>query len=510
MMRYLLIILLILTAFQLFGNPFNDILKREGFIVDVQGDKVIVDIGAGNVRKGEVFEVIEPGDKIVHPWTDEVIGTKYKILGRIIITEVYERFSYGTIVEGKAEKGNRIKVSVEEVCYVGSPEGFFEIGMEIKNIKRGSDCSYIIRELEEGYGLEFSSMPLFYIKRETQPTEKLKAYKREKTYAEEGNAISKISLKAHLIGTFSDIPISADTGDIYGDGKDYLVILFEDRLEIFEIHKNDILKKDSVFLPAGFPAFLKVARVNSEDDRDYILLNMVEGNESKSYIIKVVKDEPVFIIRDIPFFINVLNKRNAAETFVGQKVSFPKWSKPFRVQIEGEEIKEIGVFTEEESFIIDGAFYYKDMLCYIDKEGALHIVKDGLRIFKGSLNLRGSYSYVSFGEDEDDKEVFFFANPMLVIKIYNNDILLTSVNERSKASELFNLPLFKKGYIHFSVLGKEDMVFIKADSEPFKQTVQAILRTKDNQIIVITAFKGTLNFSKGGNIYKISLSASLN
>ncbi len=509
-LRYLFI--LIAFANISFSNSIKEFLEREAFVVDVINDKVIIDLGEGRVREGEIFKAIEPADKVVHPWTGETLGVFYRVKGKLIVTKVYKRFSEGRIVEGSVNKGDRLKVLIKEICYSGSTEGFFEVGVLINNIKRGEECPYIIRELKNGFGLEFEGKPLAYMKTSTFPKSESIKQLSTKPFKEETKKdkkhISKLLLKPMLIGTFSDIPISADVGDIYGDGKEYLIILFEDRIEIFELHEKDILKKDTVFLPAGNPAFIKVARIDPSENKDYILLNMVEGDEAKSYIIKIVKDEPVFIVKDIPFFINVLNKKNPTDSFVGQKVKLPKWGKVFKVKFSDGNIESLGTFIEEEGVAIDGAILYKNTVYYIDISGGLNILKDGLRVFKGSINLRSSYNYVEFGEDEDDKDIFFFANPISMFRIGETDLLLTAFNERSKASELFNIPLFKRGYVFFGNLQEEDLILKKALSDEMKQTVQAILMTDKGDLFIVTAFKGTLQLSKGGNIYKVSVSAS--
>ncbi len=484
----------------------KDIFKREGYIVEVSGNEVIIDLGEDKVREGEIFNIVEAGDRIVHPWTGNVIGIKYKIKGKIVITKVKEGYSYAKLIEGEAKKGDKIKIEVNSVCFIGSDEGFFEAGVQVSHLRRGNMCEYMIKELKDGFGIEFNGFPLAYVKTAVVKEERMT---KEEIKKQKDLRITNVSAKASLIGTLSDIPLSADAGDIYGDGKDYLVILFEDRIEIFEMHEKEMVKRDSIFLPAGYPAYIKVARINKKDKKDYILLNMVEGDKAKSYVIKMVENEPVFIVRDIPFFINVLNKENPEDTFVGQKVEFPKWGSVFKAIYEEGKVKEAGKFKEYEDFPIDGAFYYNNYLCFIDTDGVINVVKEGVKIFSGSLNLRSSYNYIKYGEDEDTAETFYFSNPISVVNVGKTNIILAGINERSKASELFDLPLFKKGSIYFGNIEGDNIYFKKVEGEEFEQSVQTILQTKEGDVIVISAFRGGLNLSRGGNIYRLSLSAGM-
>ncbi len=484
----------------------KDIFKREGYIVEVLGNEVIIDMGEEKVREGEIFNIVEAGDKVLHPWTGNVIGIKYRIKGKIVVTKVHEGYSYARLIEGEAKKGDKIRLEADRVCFTGSDEGFFKAGVQIPHLRRDNMCPYIIRELKDGFGVEFNGFPLAYVKTAVVKEERIAE---EEIKKQKDLRITNVSAKASLIGTLSDIPLSADVGDIYGDGKDYLVILFEDRIEIFEIHEREIVKRDSIFLPAGYPAYIRVARINKKDNKDYILLNMVEGDKAKSYVIKMVENEPVFIVKDIPFFINVLSKTRPEDTFVGQKVEFPKWESVLRVVYEEGEVREAGIFKEFKDFPIDGAFYYNSYLCFIGTDGVFNVVKEGVKIFSGSLNLRSSYNYIKYGEDEDTAETFYFSNPISVVNVGNTNIVLAGINERSKASELFDLPLFKKGSIYFGSIEGDNVYFKKVEGEEFEQSVQAILQTKDGDVIVISAFKGGLNLSRGGNIYRLSLSAGV-
>jgi len=503
----LFINLFILFFLGLSFASLKDVFKREGYIVEVREGEVIIDLGEDKVREGEVFNIIEVKGKVVHPWTGNVIGIEYRVKGKLVVTEVREGFSYAKLIEGEAKEGDKIRLEAKRICFNGSDEGFFKAGVQIPHLRRETLCPYTVRELEDGFGIEFNGFPLAYI--QTATDTKKEPMPKEEIKQPEVIKITGVSVKANLIGSLSDIPLSADAGDIYGDGKDYLVILFEDRIEIFEIHEKEIVKRDHIFLPAGYPAYVKVARVNRKDTKEYILLNMVEGDKAKSYIIKIVEGEPVFIVKDIPFFINVLSKKRPEDTFVGQRVEFPEWGPVFRVTFEDGKVNEGGVLEEYKDFPIDGAFYYNSYLCFIDLKGSFNVVKEGIKIFAGSVNLRNSYSYIKYGEDEDLGETFYFANPLSVVNLGNTSIILAGINERSKASELFDIPLFKKGSLYFGSIEGDNIYFKKVKGDEFEQSIQAILQTKEGDVLVISALKGGLNLSKGGNIYRLSLSAGM-
>ena len=55
-------------------DKVREFFGREGYVVKVEGSRVLIDLGKEKVRSGEEFDVVREGKEIVHPVTKQVIG----------------------------------------------------------------------------------------------------------------------------------------------------------------------------------------------------------------------------------------------------------------------------------------------------------------------------------------------------------------------------------------------------------------------------------------------------
>lgn len=105
----------------------REFFQREGYVIRVEGARVLVDLGKDRVRVGEEFHILREGREIVHPVTKQVIGKERERVGRIRIEEVQDSFSYARLLEGTAREGERVRLRAEELCFEGSEELFFRL-----------------------------------------------------------------------------------------------------------------------------------------------------------------------------------------------------------------------------------------------------------------------------------------------------------------------------------------------------------------------------------------------
>jgi curli biogenesis system outer membrane secretion channel CsgG len=77
------------------GVPF------QGNVVMVKGDKIYLNVGKRNgVNPGDSFLVYRPGERIVDPGTGEVLGSEEEQIGMVRISQIKEKFSTATKVQG--------------------------------------------------------------------------------------------------------------------------------------------------------------------------------------------------------------------------------------------------------------------------------------------------------------------------------------------------------------------------------------------------------------------------
>jgi hypothetical protein len=79
-------------------NLSNKIVEElplvEGYIIRIDGTEVILDIGrVGGLKKGMKCIIYKEGAPIKHPITGEVLGKETKILGEVLVSEAFEKYS---------------------------------------------------------------------------------------------------------------------------------------------------------------------------------------------------------------------------------------------------------------------------------------------------------------------------------------------------------------------------------------------------------------------------------
>jgi len=79
---------------------YNELPIVEGYVVNQDQDVLYIDIGAEKgIRKGSKCVAFREGDKILHPVTGEVLGSKVTKLGELVVTQVQNKVAATKVVE---------------------------------------------------------------------------------------------------------------------------------------------------------------------------------------------------------------------------------------------------------------------------------------------------------------------------------------------------------------------------------------------------------------------------
>ncbi len=88
-----------------------DLPLVEGYVINVRGDKLTLDVGANKgLKKGMKCIVYREGKDIVHPITKKVLGKETEEIGQIKLVQVMPQYSVGQVIPTKAgffEVGNK-------------------------------------------------------------------------------------------------------------------------------------------------------------------------------------------------------------------------------------------------------------------------------------------------------------------------------------------------------------------------------------------------------------------
>ena len=83
---------------------YNDMPLVEGYVVNVDGDQVYLDLGLeSSVRRGTKVVVYREGNPIIHPVNGEVLGKKIIQIGEMIVVQSQEKFSVARLLNCKEQ-----------------------------------------------------------------------------------------------------------------------------------------------------------------------------------------------------------------------------------------------------------------------------------------------------------------------------------------------------------------------------------------------------------------------
>jgi hypothetical protein len=83
-----------------------------GKVTMTDGEKVVVNVGIKDaVKKGMRFNILKEEAPFIHPVTKEPLGRIEALIGKLEIKDVNTDSSSGIIIEGKAQEGDKIRIS---------------------------------------------------------------------------------------------------------------------------------------------------------------------------------------------------------------------------------------------------------------------------------------------------------------------------------------------------------------------------------------------------------------
>ncbi|MEK6193146.1 MAG: hypothetical protein N2F24_02795, partial [Deltaproteobacteria bacterium] len=84
-----------------------DFKPLSGYVIMAKDGQYIIDLDAKKgISTGDLFSVVQPGEKIVHPVSGEILGTLEELKGILKVIRVEKGFSYARVL-GKAKGINR-------------------------------------------------------------------------------------------------------------------------------------------------------------------------------------------------------------------------------------------------------------------------------------------------------------------------------------------------------------------------------------------------------------------
>ncbi|MFP3253822.1 MAG: hypothetical protein RXN95_01995 [Hydrogenobaculum sp.] len=502
-MKKFLLSLAFLCSISYGGNldSFLQKLNKETYqVINVKNNEVY--IAGKNLHVGEVLDIKEQTGRVINPLSHQFLGYSYKEVAKVKIEKVYDNFAVGNIISGKKPSvGDIAKIDTSDICFKGSDEKLYDIAAIFPNVKSGENCALTIREFPKGYGIAFSGVPGGFIKKSIYEA------------SSQGVVIKKASIRdLHLLVTskfiksVGSLVLSADVGDLYGNGKEYLVLLTRDNLLIYQLLRDDIVKIADMSLPAGHPISVSVGRIG-QGKEDYILVNMFTGSNMSSFIVKMVGDSPVIVAKHIHYFMSILDKKHPHKTFWGQTFTADrKFGAVKQLAFENGEVKAVQNVDVPAGFRIDGASLYKGDTIFIDSSHRLRVFKNDTELYSSSAVFGGSYAYVNIPFINDTTMKYIFYEKGTPSKLEGLPVFLIGANKESSIEKFFGITKYAYGNLYALDIGGKDneLVYMKKlRGASFEEAIEGIISTKEG-IFVITGKVGTIPIQNNSDIYKIS------
>lgn len=86
------------------GQVAADFQPTTGVIIMPVDNEFLIDLGVSSgVNQGDLFSVLAPGKQIIHPLTQEVLGTLDKVGAILKVTRIKDRYSHARVVSGELD-----------------------------------------------------------------------------------------------------------------------------------------------------------------------------------------------------------------------------------------------------------------------------------------------------------------------------------------------------------------------------------------------------------------------
>jgi len=486
MRKVLLFLVLVSFALSSSLEEVARFFEREGFVVEKEGEEVLLDLGKGKAFPGERFVVLKKVKELRHPVTGEVIGYKEEKTGLVEVKEVEDAYSEAKVLEDEGiERGQRVRLLAEEVCYEGSEEGLYQLKKYLPQLKKGKDCLYLVREMEKGYGVSFKGEPIAFF-----PKPASQVLPKDFTFED-------FAYKAKFIRAFGDIPYSADMCKLFGD-REYLLVLFPDKLKVYRFTGREFVEVLTYSPPAG----QGVGVVCYGEEEPLVIVNMLVNGEASSAVLRPSGEDLLLVAKDVPYLFGKLEGR-----LVGQGFKNGSWGEPYAFVKEGNVLRRAQKLDLPPEFRIDGAAKKGELLVFVDSLGRLRVYEKGEEVLtEDGFGLSYTQAELPEVHGYDEGKYFFYAKPAFATLFEKVHLPLIPKNRMGGVFKILGMAKFSEGELWTTVKRKKYYELKKLKGRPFKEAIQAVLVNEEGRVFVITASKGTLPLQSRGEIYELEVS----
>ncbi|PLY12297.1 MAG: hypothetical protein C0624_01090 [Desulfuromonas sp.] len=421
----------------------SDYQPLEGYIVKQLGKDYLVDLDAEDgLHHGDILTVLASGEELVHPVTQQVIGTLEAVKVFLRVEKIHDGFSQVTPLDEAPELSPGEKVqryALVPVAIDAGGEGAATLAGELREALPHLDWTGKVEPMISFKVLQGRLSAL-------DPAGKLLC-----SYALEDEAIaSDVAPQQQTAKTVSPIihqqqqkqngiwfgpnlkgaAIALVTGDVDGDGRQELAVLLNRQLEVGRIEQGSYQTIDSFEISGGKPIALEVIDLDG-DNRDELYL-VCENEDGVNSRVLAVVEKQVVVQGEVSWHLRKVTIPREGSVLLGQESSKVELfsGKIFRVSGEGGQLrKEAPLELPEQVNIYGFAPFLNEqgqlLYVYLSATDYLKVADvDGEVLWESDDYYGGSEVRVLRENEARDEEVMTFIRPRITVN-REGEILVT-------------------------------------------------------------------------------------
>lgn len=412
----------------------RDFAPASGYIVETAGNQFIIDLDARQqIAVGDVFSVVTPGARIVHPVTKAELGSQDTVKGLMRITGIKAGYSYCRPIGSAAtlQKGDAIRrfqnIDAEFWDYTGQGEAYFsELQVLLPHLQwqgyassqkgrpvtptlpKGKSAALYFILTSQGLDVRSPDFELIH----SYPVAAQPAMPAVPLLAAQESAASK-SVSPSGIGTYwsspplKGTPIGLEVGDFDGDGRQELAVAFADRLEISRLVNGSYQQLGTVHFGSALRGHHLDGFDLKKNGRMQLFVSAITDSGNLSGLTIEWQDGTYRVTRNkIPWHLRRITLPGDGSVLVAQKMGFQgrKFAGPlFRVELAGTELVEgtqLNVPPKVNLYDFAPLPGKQNLFACLGGDGYLNIVTTDGQILGSSVDkVGGNESYIEMRED---------------------------------------------------------------------------------------------------------------
>jgi hypothetical protein len=457
----LFVTLITITAINARAEIGSDIIRDftplSGYVIQSVGNEYIIDMDARQqIAVGDLFTVVTPGERIIHPVTKKELGNLDTVKGMLQVTRIKAGFSYARTI-GKTsgiKSGDMIRryqhIDVEFWDYTGHGKNYFiELQQKLSHLQwRGYEASQKTKPVSlktpavpsdsiyfilTSQGLEVRSpdfttihsysateqgikLPDSPIAQQMTPPTPNEIQKQAPIKTKSAPNPAALWTGPALKGT----PIGIETGDFDGDGKQEIAVAFDDRVEIYRLSKENLKLLAKISLGKSLHAYHLDGIDLDKNGRTELYVSAISGSNNLSALsIEHINGQYQITRKDIPWHLRITTLPGEGSVLLAQKMGVQdrEFEGPvFRVKLSMDKLSqgatiELPPKTNLYDFAVLPDKSRKLFACLGDNNHLSIITLDGLTLASSIDSVGGNESYMEMNTDAQgagESRMYFF------------------------------------------------------------------------------------------------------